>query len=220
MIPEKTDAVAYYRVSTERQGKTGLGLEAQQEAVKAFAKRNGFTILEEFIEIESGAKNKRPQLLQAFAVCRKRHAMLLIAKLDRLGRNMAFISALMEARVDFKAVDNPYANKLVLHIMAAFAEHERDMISQRTKDALQAAKKRGVELGSYGRHVLSKRNKENAWAFLMVMKPIIEQVQGKGFITVRAIAGELNRMHIPTYRNSDKWQPGSVHNILKQINHT
>lgn len=220
MIPEKTEAVAYYRVSTERQGKTGLGLEAQQEAVKAFAKRNGFTILEEFIEIESGAKNKRPQLLQAFAVCRKRHAMLLIAKLDRLGRNMAFISALMEARVDFKAVDNPYANKLVLHIMAAFAEHERDMISQRTKDALQAAKKRGVELGSYGRHVLSKRNKENAWAFLMVMKPIIEQVQGKGFITVRAIAGELNRMHIPTYRNSDKWQPGSVHNILKQINHT
>lgn len=220
MIPEKTEAVAYYRVSTERQGKTGLGLEAQQEAVKAFAKRNGFTIREEFIEIESGAKNKRPQLLQAFAVCRKRHAMLLIAKLDRLGRNMAFISALMEARVDFKAVDNPYANKLVLHIMAAFAEHERDMISQRTKDALQAAKKRGVELGSYGRHVLSKRNKENAWAFLMVMKPIIEQVQGKGFITVRAIAGELNRMHIPTYRNSDKWQPGSVHNILKQINHT
>ena len=220
MIPEKTEAVAYYRVSTERQGKTGLGLEAQQEAVKAFAKRNGFTIREEFIEIESGAKNKRPQLLQAFAVCRKRHAMLLIAKLDRLGRNMAFISALMEARVDFKAVDNPYANKLVLHIMAAFAEHERDMISQRTKDALQAAKKRGVELGSYGRHVLSKRNKENAWAFLMVMKPIIEQVQDKGFITVRAIAGELNRMHIPTYRNSDKWQPGSVHNILKQINHT
>lgn len=218
MTMQKISAVAYYRVSTERQGKTGLGLEAQQAAVKAFAFSNGFTITAEFIEIESGAKNKRPQLLQAFAACKKQKAMLLIAKLDRLGRNMAFISALMEARVDFKAVDNPYANKLVLHIMAAFAEHERDMISQRTKAALQAAKRRGVELGSYGRHILSQQNKNNARLFAAGLKPIIEQVREKGFLTVRAIAEELNRMHIPTYRNSDKWHPGTVHNILKQLN--
>lgn len=212
-------AVAYYRVSTDKQGESKLGLDAQQNAVIAFAQTQGYSLDDEFIEIESGAKNNRPELLRALAMCRQQGATLLIAKLDRLGRNMAFISALMEARVDFKAVDNPYANKLVLHIMAAFAEYERDMISQRTIAALQAAKRRGVELGSYGKHVLSKRNKENARLFAMTMKPIIEQVRENGFVTVRAIAGELNRLCIPTYRNAIKWHPGTVYNILKQINH-
>lgn len=213
------EAVAYYRVSTDKQGESRLGLDAQQKAVKDFAASQGYLLSAEFIEIESGTKNNRPELLRALAVCNKQGAILLIAKLDRLGRNMAFISALMEARVDFKAVDNPYANKLVLHIMAAFAEHERDMISQRTKAALQAAKRRGVELGSYGKHVLSKRNKENARLFAITMKPIIEAVRGSGFVTVRAIASELSRMKIPTYRNCLKWHPGTVQNILKQINH-
>ena len=138
------EAIAYYRVSTEKQGISGLGLDAQQVAVQGFAASNGYHVIAEWVEIESGKKNKRPVLSAALATCKKQQATLLIARLDRLGRNVAFISQLMAAGVDFKAVDNPYASKLVVHIMAAFAEHERDLISERTKAALSVAKGRGI----------------------------------------------------------------------------
>src|SRR3972149_7492216 len=120
----------YLRVSTTRQGISGLGLEAQREAVRRYAEQTGVTILDEYVEIESGKVRDRPQLAAALAAGRKRKATLLIAKLDRLARNVAFVSSLMEAGVDFVAVDAPYANKLMLHILAAFAEHEAEMISQ------------------------------------------------------------------------------------------
>jgi DNA invertase Pin-like site-specific DNA recombinase len=136
--------IAYYRVSTDRQGKSGLGLEAQAEAVSNFAEREGYEVVAIFTETESGKKSQRPELLAALAQCRKERATLVIAKLDRLSRNVAFISNLMESRVDFKAVDNPHANRLMVHLLAAFAEHEREQISTRTKDALAAAKRRGV----------------------------------------------------------------------------
>ncbi len=209
-------AIPYYRVSTERQGESGLGLEAQQKSVHEFAKANRYSLAQEFIEIESGVKSKRPVLQEALEACKREKAVLLIAKLDRLARNVAFISKLIESKVEFIAVDNPHANKLIVHIMAAFAEHERDQISSRTKDALKAAKARGVKLGSFGRNILSKRNKEKSQKFAQKMKPIIERLKEEGFETVREINDELNRLAIPTYHNQ-KWHLPTVHKILKSV---
>lgn len=181
-----------------------------------FAVANRLDLLTEYTEVESGGNNKRPVLLQALAACKKQNAILLIAKLDRLGRNVAFISALMASDVEFVAVDNPSANKFIVHIMAAFAEHERDMISARTKDALKAAKRRGVELGFNGKHVLSKKNKEASAEFSKKMEPLIRTLQAQGFTTVRAISAELNRLCVPTYRNQgQKWHLATVHKIMR-----
>jgi DNA invertase Pin-like site-specific DNA recombinase len=139
--------VAYYRVSTARQGKSGLGLEAQQQAVREHLNGGRWTLVGEFVEVESGKRADRPKLAEAIKACRLRGAKLVIAKLDRLARNVAFISNLMESGVEFEAVDFPQANRLTIHIMAAMAEHEAKMISDRTKAALAAAKRRGVKLG-------------------------------------------------------------------------
>src|SRR4051812_31466483 len=133
--------VAYYRVSTDRQGQSGLGLDAQRAAVAGFIGTRG--LVAEFTEVESGKRSDRPQLAMALDLCRRKRTMLVIAKLDRLARNVAFIANLMESGVEFVAVDMPYANKLTLHILAAVAEHEREMISVRTKIALAAYKARG-----------------------------------------------------------------------------
>ncbi len=210
-------AITYYRVSTERQGISGLGLEAQQQAVREFARSNDFMLAEEFIEIESAKSNKRPVLLQALDACKNTPATLLIARLDRLARNVAFVSRLIEAGVDFKAVDNPYAGKLVVHIMAAFAEHERDVISERTTAALRAAKERGIELGKYGRYVLSAINRQRADQFAATVLPVITGLKHEGITTVRAIACELNRLNVPTYRSYGQWHPSSVHNVMKRL---
>ena len=135
--------VAYFRVSTDKQGRSGLGFEAQRHAVDQFLNGGSWSLIGEFIEVESGKRNKRPELEKALAVCKRQKAKLVIAKLDRLSRNLAFIATLMDSGVEFVAVDNPHANKLTVHILAAVAQHEREMIAQRTKDALQAAKARG-----------------------------------------------------------------------------
>jgi DNA invertase Pin-like site-specific DNA recombinase len=140
--------VAYLRVSTARQGASGLGLEAQRAAVQGFAAAGGHMIVGELLEVESGSKADRPQLSAALATCRLHRATLVIAKLDRLARNVAFIANLMDGGVEFVACDMPHANRLTLHLLAAIAEHEREMISQRTKAALAAAKVRGVKLGN------------------------------------------------------------------------
>ena len=136
--------IAYYRVSTDKQGKSGLGLEAQRQAVVDFINGNGNKVIAEYTEVESGKRRDRPELAKALTDCRKHKAKLVIAKLDRLARNVHFISGLMESGVDFVAVDMPQANRLTVHILAAVAEHEREMISQRTKAALAVAKERGV----------------------------------------------------------------------------
>ena len=140
--------VAYYRVSTDRQGKSGLGLEAQREAVQSYLNGGSWTLAAEVTEVESGKRNDRPELDRALGLCRLYGATLVVAKLDRLARNVAFISKLMESGVDFVAVDFPQANRLTVHILAAVAKHEAAMISQRTKAALAAAKARGVKLGN------------------------------------------------------------------------
>ena len=139
--------IAYYRVSTARQGRSGLGLEAQKQAVQAHL--NGQKPISEFVEVESGRRNDRPKLAEALAACRVHKATLIIAKLDRLARNVAFVSSLMEAGVEFQACDFPQANRLTIHILAAVAEHEARMISERTRAALAAAKARGTVLGGF-----------------------------------------------------------------------
>lgn len=173
-------------------------------------------MLDEFTEVESGRKAKRPILIEALKRCQEENATLLIAKLDRLGRNVVFISTLMQSNVDFIAVDNPNANKLIVHIMAAFAEYERDQISARTKDALNAAKKRGVELGKYGKYVLSKRNKQKSEDFIKSMIPKIKRLRREGHNTVRAITDELNRLKVLTFHNKGKWHLPTVHKIIKE----
>ena len=210
-------AIAYYRVSTDRQGKSGLGLEAQAQAVSYFAEREGYEVVAIFTEIESGKKSQRPELLAALTQCRKERATLVIAKLDRLSRNVAFISNLMESRVDFKAVDNPHANRLMVHLLAAFAEHEREQISTRTKDALAAAKRRGVQLGRHGKEILSQENATAAVEFAARLRPTIQHLQAAGFTTVRAIRDELNRQQIPTYRAGSRWHIPNVYAVLKRL---
>jgi DNA invertase Pin-like site-specific DNA recombinase len=139
--------VSYLRVSTERQGKSGLGIDAQRQAIADYLNGSHWTLAAEFVETESGKHADRPQLQAALAACRKHKARLIIAKLDRLSRNVAFVATMMDSTVEFLACDFPQANRLTLHILAAVAEHERRMISERTKAALAAAKRRGVKLG-------------------------------------------------------------------------
>lgn len=141
------DFVAYYRVSTARQGQSRLGLDAQRPAVAGFLASRG-DLLAEFTEAQSGQKNDRLQLAAALDLCRRRRAVLLIDKQDRLARNVAFVARLMESGAEFVAVDTPHATKLLIHLLAAFAEHERDQISARTVAALAMAKARGVCLGN------------------------------------------------------------------------
>src|SRR3954469_16696104 len=145
--------VAYYRVSTEKQGKSGLGLEAQREAGQSYLNGGSCSLAAEVTEIESGRRNDRPELDRALGLCRLYGATLIVARLDRLARNVAFVSALMEAGVDFVAVDFPQANRLTVHILAAVAEHEAKAISERTTAALARARARGVKLGGDRGHM-------------------------------------------------------------------
>lgn len=209
--------VAYFRVSTDRQGKSGLGLDAQREAVTRYVAERG-SIIEEFTEIESGKKNNRPQLAFALAACRKRRAILVIACIDRLARKVHFISGLMESGVDFVAVDMPQADKFMLHIRAAVAENEGEVISKRTRAALAAAKIRGIRLGnpnpSPALALAHQASHTAANRFADTMKPLIEKLQGEK-LSLRDIAAELNRRLIPTARGR-QWQAQQVANILQR----
>src|SRR6478752_175451 len=140
--------VAYYRVSTARQGRSGLGLEAQRHAVAEYLNGGRWKLVAEHIEIESGRKNERTELRAALSACRLHRATLVVAKLDRLSRDAAFLLTLRDSGVNFVAVDMPDANRLTVGIMAMIAEHEAEAISARTRAALAAAKRRGVRLGN------------------------------------------------------------------------
>ncbi|MCY2990714.1 MAG: recombinase family protein [Planctomycetota bacterium] len=140
--------VAYYRVSTEKQGKSGLGLEGQQAALRGYSQSVGGKLLKSYTEVESGKRSDRPELAKALAHAKRSGATLVIAKLDRLARNVHLVSGLMESKVDFVCCDNPHANRLTIHILAAIAEHEAEAISLRTKAALAAYKERGGKLGA------------------------------------------------------------------------
>ncbi len=205
MAPKKARRfVAYYRVSTDRQGKSGLGLEAQQAAVMDYLNGGAWDLVDEFVEVESGKHSNRPALARAIEACRRHKAKLVIAKLDRLSRNLAFIATLMDSGVEFVAVDNPHANKLTVHILAAVAEHEREMISERTKAALQAAKARGQRLGnpklSEVAALGTAAGKAAADQRAANVLPIIRELQASGTTSANAIATKLNERRVPTAR--------------------
>lgn len=209
-------AVAYYRVSTRRQEVSGLGLDAQRQAVSYYVKATELHVVQEFTERESGRKSSRPIMKKALAYCRKHKAMLVIAKIDRLARNVAFISALMESKIPFVAVDNPHANDFIKHVQAAWAEYEREQISKRTKDALAAAKARGVQLGKNAQN-LAKQNKQLSAEFVKKMAPIIEQLREEGITSIRKIAEQLKLRRVKTYRGRYTWQKTSVFNLLQKL---
>lgn len=209
-------AYPYLRVSTKRQGKSGLGLDAQEESIKQFAQRNGYKLGHPFVEVESGRNSNRPQLTAALSLCKKQKATLLIATLDRLARNVLFIATLIASKTRFVVVDQPKASKFVLHIQAAVAEEESDKTSERTHAALQAAKRRGVKLGTACQE-LALKNKLLSIAFTEKMIPVFVALIAEGFTTVRALAKELNRRHIPTFRGHDaKWHRKTVWQILRR----
>lgn len=213
--------IAYFRVSTAKQGASGLGLEAQEAAVSDHVSRHGWNLLASFTEVESARKADRPQLTRALEACRRYKATLVIAKLDRLARNVAFVSNLMESGTDFVAVDFPEANRLTIHILAAVAEHEREAISKRTKAALQAAKARGVRLGNpngaasltrHGNHAAVEAIKTRAAARRSEYGPLFAELNSEGHVTVAKLVMELNRRGIPSPRGG-RWHAATVHRV-------
>lgn len=216
---KKQRFIAYYRVSTAKQGESGLGLSAQVEAVSRFLASQSAgpeQPIAEYTEIESGKSHaNRPQLLAAIAQCRKEKAVLLIAKLDRLGRNVAFISALMESDVEFVCCDNPHANRLMIHLLAAFAEHEREAISTRTKAALEAAKARGTKLGNprWKKSIQAARDAKKLVPPAPAVMDMMDKLRAEG-LTLRAIADRLNALGLRTPRGS-YWYASTVRGALE-----
>lgn len=221
--------VVYLRVSTLGQGRSGLGLESQREAVSRFAATGGYTVVEEVVEIMSGkgsadALERRPQLKLALASAKRRHCSVLVAKLDRLSRDVAFIASLMAQRVPFICADlGDSVDPFMLHIYAAFAERERHMISQRTKSALAAAKARGVQLGGRPENLSSDARQKGATASQAVRSakaqertddivPLIANLQKDG-ASLRVIARELDDMGVKPSRGGS-WSPASVSRLL------
>lgn len=227
MLPDKGDYmpkhtgrwISYLRVSTQAQGKSGLGLEAQRAAVEAFLNGGRWTLASEYVEVESGKRNDRPELAKALAACKRLKARLVVAKLDRLARNVHFVSGLMESGVDFVAADMPFANRLTVHILAAVAEHEREMISSRTKAALAAVKAKGKVLG--GPKLAEARlkghaaNRKAADKFAANVKPIIAEIRSSGATSLRKIAAALTARGVPTARGG-QWDAMTVANVMRR----
>lgn len=222
-----TKLVAYHRVSTTKQGNSGLGLEAQQAAIEAYAGRTGACIVESFTEIESGKRNERPELLKALHHAKVTGAVLVIAKLDRLSRNAAFLLTLQDSGVRFVATDMPDANNLTVGIMALVAQQEREAISNRTKEALQAAKARGQKLGNpNGAAALLRAGKGNAAGVLAVktkaqeyaqeMQAVVSNLQAQGKISLGGLAEALNEGGYKTPRGG-AWHKTSVKNLLNRL---
>ena len=218
-----TSAIAYYRVSTQRQGRSGLGIEAQRAAVVRFAEAEGFTILQEFTEIETGkgpdALDRRAQLATALASARLAKCPVVVAKLDRLSRDVAFIAGLMAQRIPFIVAElGADADPFMLHLYAALAEKERRLISDRTRAALASRKTNGAKLGNptntaeaaaKGR-VVSIREAER---FAEAVLPIVQAIQRAGVFSLRGIAVALNDRGVRTARGGE-WQVSNVRNIL------
>jgi DNA invertase Pin-like site-specific DNA recombinase len=220
--------VAYYRVSTARQGASGLGLAAQRAAVEAYCKAHGANVAQEFTEIESGKNNDRRVLGEAITFARRSHLLLVIAKLDRLARNVAFIANLLESGVEFAACDLPEANRLLLHVMAAIAEYEARAISDRTVQALAAARKRGTPLGAMnprsrnlkpeqmaiGRARGAESTRTRARAFYAEVEPLIHELRDQGK-TLAQVAQELSkRGHF--LRSGRPWNAVQVLRVLER----
>lgn len=213
--------VAYFRVSTQKQGVNGLGMDAQRETVRQFLISGG-ELVGEFVEVETGkganALSKRPQLAAALALCKKTGAKLLIAKLDRLARNVHFVSGLMESKVKFVACDMPEANDLTIHVMAAFAEHEAKRISQRTKEGLAAAKARGVVLGAAGSVNLRRNVLERHFAAVDAarnLRPVLDGFKAQG-LSQRKMVHALNEAGLKTPKGGE-WSLVQLQRVLARL---
>lgn len=215
--------VAYYRVSTDRQGRSGLGIEAQQQAVEQFLNGGNWQLLASFTEVESGKHADRPQLTKAIKASRLYGARLVIAKLDRLSRDAHFLLGLEKAGADFVAADMPFANRLTVGIMALVADEERRMISARTKAALAAAKRRGKVLGGYrasaivtdqARATSMMVRQQRAVARASDLSPIIDEIRISGVTSLQGIARALTARHIPTARGAKSWTAVQVKRAL------
>jgi DNA invertase Pin-like site-specific DNA recombinase len=217
--PDGRRYIAYYRVSTARQGRSGLGIAAQKQAV--WVHLNGKRPLIEYTEVESGRRTDRPKLIEALAACRVHKAILVIAKLDRLARSVAFVSSLMEAGVEFEAVDFPQANRLTIHILAAVAEHEARTASERTRVALAAAKARGAVLGGFRGRVGTSVDLAKARAVrtskaaqrAIDLAPTIESLKSNGAGSLRGIAAGLNAAGIAAPRGG-AWSAAQVRKTM------
>lgn len=220
--------VAYYRVSTERQARSGLGLDAQREAVERLAQERRGRIVAEFTEAESGKLNARPELAKALHHAKVTGAVLLIAKLDRLSRNAAFLLTLRDSGARFIAADVPDANDLTVGILALVAQQEREAISKRTCEALAAAKRRGIKLGNpNGARALLNAGKGNRAAVEAVrrkadahaaeLRPVIESLRGKGLVSLAELRDALNERGMLTPRGGMLWHKTSVRNLLQRL---
>jgi DNA invertase Pin-like site-specific DNA recombinase len=211
-----TDYITYCRVSTGRQQQSGLGIEAQQEAVHRYASQTNSTIIAAYIETESGAKSDRPQLAKALAHCRRAKATLLIARLDRLSRSLSFVAQLLDANVEIRCADMPEANRLLLQMLAVFSEHERQMIRERTRAALAAAKARGTVLGANGK-VLAAKHRTEAQAHAEGLRRAIMQARAAGCVSLPQIADFLTAQGHQT-ASGGRWHPMTVRRVLDRLN--
>ena len=213
--------VPYFRVSTDQQGRSGLGLEAQQRAVAEYVRGVGGETLEPFVEVESGKRKDRPELARALALARRKKATLLVAKLDRLARNTHFITSLQQSGVSFRAADMPQANEFMVQILAAVAEYEARLISERTKAGLASARARGVRLGkpenlARGNHTAARLHASRAQAVAVRMRPVIEALQDSGIRSATGLAKQLNQRGHVTDRGC-VWHPMTVGRLLRRL---
>lgn len=211
--------VAYYRVSTQKQGASGLGIEAQKAAVAAHVK--GGKIVASFTEVESGKRSSRPELAKALRLCRVHRATLVIAKLDRLSRSVSFLASLLEGDVPLIAADMPAADRTMLQFMSVIAEHEARAISTRTKQALAQARERGVVLGGWKGRNLTDSDRKRATVSLkaqaneraLSLAPVLQELQAEGVTTCTGLADALNTRSIPTARGG-RWHACSISRLL------
>ena len=220
--------VSYLRVSTDRQGRSGLGLEAQRKAVADYLNGGNWELIAEFVEVETGKRDDRPKLREALHRAKVTGATLVIAKLDRLSRNLAFIAALQDSGAKFVAADMPEANETMIQFMAVIAQHERKMISTRTKAALAAARARGKRLGNPNLVALqavgagkpgwtagADSNRASADRFARDVLPVVEAIRADGITSLEGIANALNSRGILTARGG-RWYATTVRNLLKR----
>ena len=217
--------ISYLRVSTGKQGKSGLGIEAQRAAVADFLNGGPWKLVKEYVEVESGKRADRPKLAEAISACKAYGAKLVIAKLDRLSRDAHFLLGLEKAGIDFVAADMPNANRLTVGIMAVVAEEERRMISARTKAALAAAKRRGVKLGGDRGVVPSRKARRLAIEAVQAradakaanLAPVLAELQQAGKTSLRAMAAALNEQGIPTSSGAGQWSASQVSRVLERL---
>ena len=224
-VTERNAIVAYLRVSTQRQGRSGLGIEAQRESVQAYAAAQGRPVVAEYVEVETGkgsdALSRRPKLNEALNLAQRGGHTLVVARLDRLSRSVAFISALMTTRTRFKVAEMPDAEELMLHIYAAFAEEERRKIASRTRDALKAAKARSVRLGNptnldAARETAARARRVQGQQSAELARPHIEALRAAGVKTLRGLADALNARQVPPPA-AGRWHPASVQRMVTRL---